>query len=48
MVKYTCVRCGREFDETQLAVMMNVRCPYCGYRVIAKVRSSEVKAVRAT
>ncbi|MCC6045179.1 MAG: DNA-directed RNA polymerase subunit P [Ignisphaera sp.] len=47
MVKYLCVRCGREFDESQLTVMMNVRCPYCGYRVIAKVRSDEVKVLKA-
>ncbi|MEL9940143.1 MAG: DNA-directed RNA polymerase subunit P [Ignisphaera sp.] len=47
MTKYICIRCRREFDESQLAVMMTVRCPYCGYRVIAKARSGEVKTIRA-
>ncbi|MDK6028451.1 DNA-directed RNA polymerase subunit P [Ignisphaera sp. 4213-co] len=47
MAKYLCIRCGREFDESQLAVMMNVRCPYCGYKVIAKARSGEIKTIRA-
>jgi DNA-directed RNA polymerase subunit P len=47
VVKYICLRCGREFDESQLAVMMTVRCPYCGYRVIAKARGGEVKVIRA-
>ncbi|HIP57010.1 MAG TPA: DNA-directed RNA polymerase subunit P [Ignisphaera aggregans] len=47
MVKYVCLRCKREFDETQLAIMMTVRCPYCGYRVVAKVRGEEVKILRA-
>jgi len=47
MSKYICLKCGKEFDESQLSVMMTIRCPYCGYRVIAKTRSSEVKILKA-
>lgn len=47
MPKYLCIRCGKEFDETQLAIMMAVRCPYCGYRVIAKARDSSIKILKA-
>uniref|UniRef100_A0A7C5USK0 DNA-directed RNA polymerase subunit Rpo12 n=1 Tax=Ignisphaera aggregans TaxID=334771 RepID=A0A7C5USK0_9CREN len=47
MPKYICLKCGKEFDESQLAVMMAIRCPYCGYRVIVKSRSGEIKILRA-
>ena len=47
MVRYVCLRCRREFDEKQLAIMMSMRCPYCGYRVIAKTRGEEIKVIKA-
>lgn len=48
MVRYICIKCGKEFDESELAVMLSIRCPYCGYRVIAKSRGSEIKVLRAS
>ena len=45
--KYVCLRCRRVFDKQQLDVMMTVRCPYCGYRVIAKARGAEIKTIKA-
>ncbi len=47
-VLYKCGRCGRVFDLFQLQVLApRIRCPYCGYRVIYKVRSPVVKKVKA-
>lgn len=45
--KYVCLRCRKVFDKQQLDVMMTIRCPYCGYRVIAKARGAEIKTVKA-
>ena len=47
MVRYICLRCKREFDASQLAIMMTIRCPYCGYRVIMKTRGEGIKVVKA-
>ncbi|PIU22428.1 MAG: DNA-directed RNA polymerase subunit P [Candidatus Diapherotrites archaeon CG08_land_8_20_14_0_20_30_16] len=44
MTKYKCVRCGKEFDGL---LEGPVRCPYCSFRVIEKVRPDVVKTVRA-
>ena len=44
---YKCGRCEREFDRTQLELLPGIRCPYCGYRVIYKVRRIGVKKVKA-
>lgn len=46
-VRYICLKCRREFDKQQLDVMMSVRCPYCGFRAIAKARGDIVKIVKA-
>ncbi len=47
MVKYICLKCRREFDEQQLKIMMTIRCPYCGYRVIAKAHGEGIKVIKA-
>lgn len=47
MVRYVCIKCGKEFDESELTVMLSIRCPYCGYRVIAKARGSDIKILKA-
>jgi len=44
MAKYKCVRCGKEFDSLLAGP---VRCPYCSFRVIEKVRSEVTKIVPA-
>lgn len=44
MVKYKCVRCGREFDSL---LEGPIRCPNCSFRVIEKVRPDVVKNIKA-
>ncbi len=46
-ITYRCGRCGREFTGEQLALLPGVRCPYCGYRVVYKIRKPGVKKVKA-
>jgi len=40
---YRCVRCGKEFEELPKD---QVRCPYCAYRVVIKVRSNVTKRIK--
>ncbi len=48
MVKYKCGACGKEFEQTQLEILLpRIRCPYCAYKVIYKVRPGIVKKVKA-
>ncbi len=46
-IRYKCGRCGMEFSSTDLSYMPSIKCPYCGYRVIYKVRPLGSKVVRA-
>ena len=39
---YVCMHCGREVKTIEKST---VRCPYCGYRVMVKKRSSIAKEV---
>jgi len=45
MVVYECFSCGKEIQGD--LVKKRVRCPYCGARILIKVRNivSKVKAV---
>lgn len=36
---YICIHCGKEVKSTDKLI----RCPYCGYKVLAKKRSSLAK-----
>ncbi len=38
---YVCLHCGKEVKSLEKFI----RCPYCGYRVLAKKRSSLAKTV---
>jgi DNA-directed RNA polymerase subunit RPC12/RpoP len=42
---YQCVKCGAIVKSTELE--LGVRCPYCRYRVLRKVRPPIVKRVLA-
>lgn len=44
---YMCIRCGRTFSKEDMELAPGVRCPYCGYRIIVKVRSLSAKKIRA-
>ena len=46
-VTYKCVQCGAGITSDQLASMLGIKCPYCGYRVLRKVRPPIVKRVKA-
>jgi len=39
---YVCAKCGKEIKK-----IYEVRCPYCGYRIILKKRPEFEKAVKA-
>ncbi len=43
-VMYRCGNCQRELE---LAKDEPVRCPFCGYKILFKVRSATVKRVKA-
>jgi len=47
LIRYKCGRCGSEFTALDLEYMPSIKCPYCGYRVIYKVRPPGRKLVRA-
>ncbi|MGC8542372.1 MAG: DNA-directed RNA polymerase subunit P [Vulcanisaeta sp.] len=39
-----CLRCGRIFSLEDM-ITPGVHCPYCGYRIIVKVRSFQTKRI---
>ena len=46
-VFYKCVQCGKEIAKEQLSMMLEIKCPNCGYRVLRKMRPPVVKQVKA-
>nr|WP_052883187.1 DNA-directed RNA polymerase subunit P [Thermoproteus tenax] len=44
---YMCMRCGRTFSRSEMEILPGIRCPYCNYKIILKVRSPMVKRVPA-
>ncbi|MBS7634205.1 DNA-directed RNA polymerase subunit P [Candidatus Bathyarchaeota archaeon] len=42
---YQCVRCGAIVKSSELE--LGIRCPYCRYRVLRKIRPPVVKRVQA-
>ncbi len=40
---YLCIHCGKEIKSLE---RNNIRCPYCGYRVVSKKRSSMAREVK--
>lgn len=44
---YECINCGSKLTADQLAMTPEIKCPFCGYRVLRKVRPPIVKHVRA-
>ncbi|ADN50235.1 DNA-directed RNA polymerase subunit P [Vulcanisaeta distributa] len=41
---YMCLRCGRVFSLEDM-ITPGVHCPYCGYRIIVKIRSFQTKRI---
>jgi len=46
-VAYRCVQCGSNLFMDQLSIMLETKCPNCGFRVLRKVRPAIVKQVKA-
>ena len=46
-ILYRCVQCGKIITSEQLSVMLEIKCPDCGYRVLRKIRPPIVKKVKA-
>ena len=44
---YECINCGSKLTADQLAMTPEIKCPFCGYRILRKVRPPIVKHVRA-
>jgi len=37
----------KEIDESKLASLPGIKCPYCGYRILYKKRPSIIKRIKA-
>lgn len=46
MVMYKCIDCGKEV-ELELKGARKIQCPYCGYRILEKMRPTVPKRVEA-
>ena len=46
-IHYKCFICGQEFEAEKLTLMPGPRCPYCGSKVIVKIRIEGIKRVKA-
>jgi len=46
---YACLRCGRIFTKEEMEEFFRreYKCPYCGYRILRKVRREVPKRVKA-
>ncbi|MBS7644703.1 MAG: DNA-directed RNA polymerase subunit P [Candidatus Bathyarchaeia archaeon] len=46
-ISYTCVNCGSKVTSEELELTPEIKCPFCGYRVLKKMRPPIVKRVKA-
>jgi DNA-directed RNA polymerase subunit P len=44
---YECISCGKQLTADQLAMTPEIKCPFCGYRVLRKARPPIVKRIKA-
>ncbi len=44
---YKCLRCNKIFSKEELETLPGVRCPYCGYKIVIKLRPPVAKRVKA-
>ncbi|MCD6357581.1 MAG: DNA-directed RNA polymerase subunit P [Thermoproteales archaeon] len=44
---YKCPKCGKEFSKEEMEILPGVKCPYCGWRIVVKLRPPVVKTVKA-
>jgi DNA-directed RNA polymerase subunit P len=45
-ILYVCVHCKSKITDTELELTPEIKCPFCGYRVLRKIRPSIVKRVK--
>jgi DNA-directed RNA polymerase subunit RPC12/RpoP len=45
MIMYKCLRCQEEIDPGEIRKM--IRCPFCGYKILAKTRLPIKKKIKA-
>lgn len=46
-ISYICVNCGAKVTSEELELTPEIKCPFCGYRVLKKGRPPIVKRVKA-
>ena len=46
-IVYECLSCQSRMSADQLAMIPEIKCPYCGYRVLKKTRPPVVKHIKA-
>lgn len=44
---YKCAKCSKKFSRKEMEVLPGVKCPYCGWRIVTKLRAPTVKRVKA-
>jgi DNA-directed RNA polymerase subunit P len=47
VMPYACGKCGKTVSLQGLESLPGVKCPYCGYRVLYKIRPPIVKKVKS-
>ena len=45
-ILYVCVHCKSKITASELELTPEIKCPFCGYRVLRKTRPSIVKRVK--
>jgi len=44
---YKCIKCGKILDKDSLDFSQSIKCPFCGARILVKVRLPLAKKVEA-
>ncbi|WP_455367375.1 hypothetical protein [[Eubacterium] cellulosolvens] len=44
---YQCLTCGAKITSEELTLTPEIKCPFCGYRILKKVRPPIVKNLKA-
>jgi DNA-directed RNA polymerase subunit P len=46
-IEYICLNCNSKITSEELELTPEIKCPFCGYRVLKKSRPPIVKKVKA-
>jgi len=44
---YKCAKCGKEFSKSDMEILPGVKCPFCGWRIVIKLRAPAIRKIRA-